>query len=153
MNNPRDLLQQRIKGHFVPTELISRSEVAFTFKGTDARAQHPIVIKYYLPTPHAPQLQEEVMRAVRFQAQQRSPRILSVIDFDAHSTGGVWEAMELHGGPSLLRSVRAKGRMSAAQVAALIGGLCDALDPLHSCLLYTSPSPRDGLLSRMPSSA
>ena len=25
--------------------------------------------------------------------------------------------------------------------------------PLHACLLYTSPSPRDGLLSRMPSSA
>ena len=24
---------------------------------------------------------------------------------------------------------------------------------LESCLLYTSPSPRDGLLSRMPSSA
>src|SRR5680860_1858779 len=26
-------------------------------------------------------------------------------------------------------------------------------DQDHSCLLYTSPSPRDGLLSRMPSSA
>mgnify|MGYP003298609534 CR=1 FL=1 len=26
-------------------------------------------------------------------------------------------------------------------------------DNLDSCLLYTSPSPRDGLLSRMPSSA
>ena len=25
--------------------------------------------------------------------------------------------------------------------------------PLYTCLLYTSPSPRDGLLSRMPSSA
>ena len=25
--------------------------------------------------------------------------------------------------------------------------------PFESCLLYTSPSPRDGLLSRMPSSA
>ena len=24
---------------------------------------------------------------------------------------------------------------------------------IHRCLLYTSPSPRDGLLSRMPSSA
>ena len=24
---------------------------------------------------------------------------------------------------------------------------------VHPCLLYTSPSPRDGLLSRMPSSA
>ena len=28
-----------------------------------------------------------------------------------------------------------------------------ALDQDKSCLLYTSPSPRDGLLSRMPSSA
>ena len=27
------------------------------------------------------------------------------------------------------------------------------LDDWGSCLLYTSPSPRDGLLSRMPSSA
>ena len=27
------------------------------------------------------------------------------------------------------------------------------LDPYWRCLLYTSPSPRDGLLSRMPSSA
>ena len=27
------------------------------------------------------------------------------------------------------------------------------LDVLSYCLLYTSPSPRDGLLSRMPSSA
>ena len=26
-------------------------------------------------------------------------------------------------------------------------------DRFHVCLLYTSPSPRDGLLSRMPSSA
>ena len=28
----------------------------------------------------------------------------------------------------------------------------DMLNP-NTCLLYTSPSPRDGLLSRMPSSA
>ena len=29
----------------------------------------------------------------------------------------------------------------------------DALEQIGVCLLYTSPSPRDGLLSRMPSSA
>ena len=28
-----------------------------------------------------------------------------------------------------------------------------AIDECDGCLLYTSPSPRDGLLSRMPSSA
>ena len=27
------------------------------------------------------------------------------------------------------------------------------IEQLYTCLLYTSPSPRDGLLSRMPSSA
>ena len=31
--------------------------------------------------------------------------------------------------------------------------MLNALDECMSCLLYTSPSPRDGLLSRMPSSA
>ena len=29
----------------------------------------------------------------------------------------------------------------------------DTTETLNICLLYTSPSPRDGLLSRMPSSA
>ena len=34
-----------------------------------------------------------------------------------------------------------------------IKGLVLDDDSLNTCLLYTSPSPRDGLLSRMPSSA
>ena len=29
----------------------------------------------------------------------------------------------------------------------------NTIGPVDTCLLYTSPSPRDGLLSRMPSSA
>ena len=36
-------------------------------------------------------------------------------------------------------------------VAAL--GICGYIAIRYDCLLYTSPSPRDGLLSRMPSSA
>ena len=31
--------------------------------------------------------------------------------------------------------------------------ITDANNQVQDCLLYTSPSPRDGLLSRMPSSA
>ena len=34
-----------------------------------------------------------------------------------------------------------------------LGSICDLTNADASCLLYTSPSPRDGLLSRMPSSA
>ena len=36
----------------------------------------------------------------------------------------------------------------AARLAAELG-----VQRVYTCLLYTSPSPRDGLLSRMPSSA
>ena len=35
----------------------------------------------------------------------------------------------------------------------LLPGLVDTHVHVNDCLLYTSPSPRDGLLSRMPSSA
>ena len=34
-----------------------------------------------------------------------------------------------------------------------LGGYDQQLEKNYNCLLYTSPSPRDGLLSRMPSSA
>ena len=39
----------------------------------------------------------------------------------------------------------------AAEVIDLLG--VDNVSYIKTCLLYTSPSPRDGLLSRMPSSA
>ena len=45
--------------------------------------------------------------------------------------------------------------MFDALAQGLIHGGADVLDigMVSTCLLYTSPSPRDGLLSRMPSSA
>ena len=42
------------------------------------------------------------------------------------------------------------GEMSKISYATYIK---DRVDGFSGCLLYTSPSPRDGLLSRMPSSA
>ena len=38
-------------------------------------------------------------------------------------------------------------------IKGLSGSLLGAAKGAKGCLLYTSPSPRDGLLSRMPSSA
>ena len=38
-------------------------------------------------------------------------------------------------------------------VTAMLAAIEDSLSVVKACLLYTSPSPRDGLLSRMPSSA
>ena len=41
----------------------------------------------------------------------------------------------------------------AIDVRPATGGLFGVIKVTGGCLLYTSPSPRDGLLSRMPSSA
>ena len=48
-------------------------------------------------------------------------------------------------------SLKVKESLSQSQELRLLMKM--VLDDLQSCLLYTSPSPRDGLLSRMPSSA
>ena len=40
-----------------------------------------------------------------------------------------------------------------AEVVVVVVGAAATVVELVDCLLYTSPSPRDGLLSRMPSSA
>ena len=48
---------------------------------------------------------------------------------------------------------KAQTALNAAMASNPIGLLVTAGAALAACLLYTSPSPRDGLLSRMPSSA
>ena len=51
----------------------------------------------------------------------------------------------------LMIAGRFKWRERGAAIPRKVG--LAAFDFAHGCLLYTSPSPRDGLLSRMPSSA
>ena len=55
---------------------------------------------------------------------------------------------ELEAGRAGNRAVRKARKSKSLQP----GAKTDA-NPVSACLLYTSPSPRDGLLSRMPSSA
>ena len=45
------------------------------------------------------------------------------------------------------KKAQAKTRVAKAEAEAIV------MQKKATCLLYTSPSPRDGLLSRMPSSA
>ena len=58
--------------------------------------------------------------------------------------------------PSTLHTPLMSGANAISGIA-LVGALAlssdTQLQEILACLLYTSPSPRDGLLSRMPSSA
>ena len=62
--------------------------------------------------------------------------------------------------PEILESQRADGRFGTEpwicrdqQMMFPLAAAWSLQDSPYYCLLYTSPSPRDGLLSRMPSSA
>ena len=50
-------------------------------------------------------------------------------------------------GRNVLRAILESGRTDIAVIE------INDLGPVETCLLYTSPSPRDATLSRMPSSA
>ena len=130
MINAKDLLNENLKGHFRPNEVISRSETAYTFHAIDIRNQQQIIIKYYLDHPEAV-IRDEIQSAVRLQAQARSESTVPVIDFGEHKSGGFWVVLEKQKGPNLLRYLRRQGRCQPAQVVQVLDRVCEALAPLH----------------------
>ena len=61
--------------------------------------------------------------------------------------------MDIRGGADFLASIESLDKSKSYFVYCRSGARSGQACQLMSCLLYTSPSPRDGLLSRMPSSA
>ena len=86
--------------------------------------------------------------------RERCPRI--IVDYTFSNVNGETkqlsprEAMQF--GRALDRILLAILQAPASQGPVYIIKV-DLADGFYRCLLYTSPSPRDGLLSRMPSSA
>ena len=72
----------------------------------------------------------------------------AVISFDISVSEDDIEDDSARTGDALASSV-----LSTLETAVADGSMATAIASAQTCLLYTSPSPRDGLLSRMPSSA
>ena len=62
-------------------------------------------------------------------------------------------AIKLVPWPVVTETMDRIGYGSSETLARTLGVITVVCTVLYACLLYTSPSPRDGLLSRMPSSA
>ena len=86
---------------------------------------------------------------VRWRLASSFPKSLDTI-FGAADVFGK-KLSEMSGGKFQI-SVHAAGELMPA-FGVVDGVQAATVEMAHTCLLYTSPSPRDGLLSRMPSSA
>ena len=95
--------------------------------------------------------------AVVLSSRQQIDMLLSKYDLDALvglSRGPAWSINHSEGDRKAIQDQRSWSVGSFAAMAGYPNVIIplDVIDGL-ACLLYTSPSPRDGLLSRMPSSA
>ena len=75
------------------------------------------------------------------------------IDKDVGEVAGVSGALAEFAGDYVTDMLGRGEALSQQPYQAYTGPLTAGTSGLQDCLLYTSPSPRDGLLSRMPSSA
>ena len=79
---------------------------------------------------------------------------ISFEDLTENPVDADWQVLGFSGTASSGSAVLPVSELGS-QITATYGGVGAISDPIgvQGCLLYTSPSPRDGLLSRMPSSA
>ena len=128
---PNQLLQQQIKGRFLPVSTHSRSEVALTFNAVDQQTQQPVILKYYQGHDHR-EIQDLIQRGVMLHAQLRSQQVVPIIDFGIHTSfGGVWCVQQKQDYPNLTRFVRTKNQLDSHTTCQILLSLCEALRILH----------------------
>lgn len=128
---PNLLLQQQIKGRYLPTSLNHRGETALTFSAVDQQNQRPIILKYY-QRHDAVDIQDKIQRGVMLHAQLRSDYIIPMIDFGVHGQyQGVWCVLSREEAPNLTRFVKSRGGLDSQTTCELLINLCDALQSLH----------------------
>ena len=85
-------------------------------------------------------------------------KIMLALSIGALVFGLIWlvwilETLIVRGGGSLSIALFTEMTPPPGAQGGLLNAIAGSLAMVGVCLLYTSPSPRDGLLSRMPSSA
>ena len=98
-----------------------------------------------------------ILKEDKFEIREYAPKIIAQVeifgDFNDASSKGFKILADFIFGNNTTTDGNSKIEMTAPVEMEPLSQKINMTKPVLTCLLYTSPSPRDGLLSRMPSSA
>ena len=149
-------LPYEVIGSLELTGRIGAGAMGEVYRAKDTKLGREVAIKF-LPKKMAadPDRRQRFFKEARAASALNHPNVCVVYDVGETEDGLPFISMEFIRGQSLDAIIK-QGTPTISRVVEIATQVADALDVAHSsriCLLYTSPSPRDGLLSRMPSSA
>ena len=135
-----------------PFESMDLSELKAVIEDKDTASHYPgyLVALKELEAGNDAEAQQQILQALRSIPVQSDPDaatlIINAASLNPKLLDGLW---------NLARDLESKKtEKSSKQALAIFNSLSSATRPCYaSCLLYTSPSPRDRTRSRMPSSA
>ena len=90
-----------------------------------------VAIKIVRSEHGGPDIHDRFFRESRASARLRHPYIVSILDFNIDDEDHPFLVMELLNGPSIKDELAAKGRLSLAEVQAIVPPLCTALQFAH----------------------
>ena len=156
-------------GSYQVRKFVARGGMASVMSAMDVRSKQVVGIKLLLAVAHDDDARTRFRREFRALSRLDHPNVLKVYEWGIRN-GRPWYSMELVTGHDLRQEVEnwtqlppserfARAQGILMQVARALSYIHDRglihrdITPGNICLLYTSPSPRDATLSRMPSSA
>ena len=140
-------------GRYQTIRVLGEGAFGYVFEAHDPQLDRTVAIKV-AKSINSEVAIERFLREARSAAQLRHPNIIPVHEYgqvdDKHII--VYEYIE---GETLKSYISRNRPLKLNETLRLVRKIAEGLDYAHSkgCLLYTSPSPRDATLSRMPSSA
>jgi hypothetical protein len=117
--------------------VIGQGGMGAVFRAWDLRLERPVAIKVVRADLLSdPDSRARFRRESQIVARLQHPGIVTVFDFGTLPDGAAYLVMEFVPGEDLRHLMKREGRLRAARVAALIGGICAGVESAHKSGIF-----------------
>ena len=134
---------------------LGEGAMGVVFRATDIRLDRTVAVKFIQPDLiSTDDTRERFLREAQLMARVHHVNVVEVFAYGEYREAPYF-VMEYVPGQTVEDWVRVRSdpALSIDEAVGILDQTCLGVQAIHTCLLYTSPSPRDKRQSRMPSSA